>query len=395
MKVELFNGFWTIDDVKNNPEKIFVYGDNNARVGKGGQAIIRDLPNTIGIRTKKGPSNKPAAFYNDSDYIINCNYITEDAIKIRSKLLTGSKIVFSKDGYGTGLARLKETAPKTYKFLLDILRDFFEFDNDKGVSWKTTPSYDNVNGATYIDFYKSNNDLLLPVNNSFFKEEYLSIDLTSYFDLIKNQKKVAFTSKSNYKKDTFMMLRFESKKEYLLVKTCCDSYDLSNFDKKIWSDCEGYNHDFIESQNTSGFFQTQFKYLCQISDDGTIFFDDDLFVKDIKDSSNKKVVGNPTNTYHLTEAERLKKELEELKLELENKNNSGLFKNPFKKSLKELLIEKNIYGEITKLPDDKNSTIKGDRYQVKVKNDYYYVVFKKHLLTNSIEILSASKKPLI
>ena len=63
MKIEIFKGDWTINDVKKNPNKLFIFGDNNARLGKGGQAIIRDLPNVMGIRTKKGPSRKAAAYY--------------------------------------------------------------------------------------------------------------------------------------------------------------------------------------------------------------------------------------------------------------------------------------------------------------------------------------------
>ena len=75
MKVEIFNGDWNIDDIKSNKNKLYIFGDNNARVGKGGQAIIRDLPNTLGIRTKKGPSNKPVAFLSDNELDINIKNI--------------------------------------------------------------------------------------------------------------------------------------------------------------------------------------------------------------------------------------------------------------------------------------------------------------------------------
>ena len=44
MKVEIFPGFWTLEDVRNSKGKIFIYGDNDARFGKGGQSIIRDEP---------------------------------------------------------------------------------------------------------------------------------------------------------------------------------------------------------------------------------------------------------------------------------------------------------------------------------------------------------------
>lgn len=61
-KIIIFDGFWTIDDVKRYPHALFVYGDNNVQRGLGGQAIIRNLPNTVGIPTKNYPSNHPDAF---------------------------------------------------------------------------------------------------------------------------------------------------------------------------------------------------------------------------------------------------------------------------------------------------------------------------------------------
>ena len=68
MKIEIYNGDWKVDYINNNPNKIFVFCDNNARIGKVGQSIIRDLSNSMGIRTKKGPSNKSVSFYKDSEY---------------------------------------------------------------------------------------------------------------------------------------------------------------------------------------------------------------------------------------------------------------------------------------------------------------------------------------
>ena len=46
-KVEIFSGNWTNIDVMKSSNKFFVFGDNCERWGKGGQAIIRDLKNTI------------------------------------------------------------------------------------------------------------------------------------------------------------------------------------------------------------------------------------------------------------------------------------------------------------------------------------------------------------
>ena len=40
--IQVFKGFWSVDDVIKSPNKIFIYGDNDLRTGLGGQAIIRN-----------------------------------------------------------------------------------------------------------------------------------------------------------------------------------------------------------------------------------------------------------------------------------------------------------------------------------------------------------------
>ena len=66
--IQVFKGFWSIEDVATNPNKIYIYGDNDERKGLGGQAIIRNEPNTIGIRTKKKPSTEKGAYYTDKEF---------------------------------------------------------------------------------------------------------------------------------------------------------------------------------------------------------------------------------------------------------------------------------------------------------------------------------------
>lgn len=127
--VEIFNGNWSKKDVMGS-DKVFVYGDNNLRYGEGGQAIIRSLPNTIGLRTKKEPNNNPSSFYSDDDYSDNILRIKEDIKKIKKIEDSGKIIVFSQGGYGTGLARLKTLAPKTFEYLNNILFEYFEFNNN-------------------------------------------------------------------------------------------------------------------------------------------------------------------------------------------------------------------------------------------------------------------------
>jgi len=127
--IEIFNGNWKINDVKYQLNKLFIFGDNDLRIGKGGQAIIRGLNNTIGIRTKKAPNNNHNSFYSDEEYDQNILKIKEDIDKILNKMKDGYIIVLSNGGYGTGLAQLNLKAPKTFKYLCDELFDNFNFKN--------------------------------------------------------------------------------------------------------------------------------------------------------------------------------------------------------------------------------------------------------------------------
>ena len=118
MKVEI-QSRWTLDSVKNNPNKLYIFGDNDVKSGKGGQAIIRDLSNAIGIPTKKYPNYKNTSYYTDDELEENKKKI-DIAIKAvieESKKEQYDTIVFPKDGFGTGLAKLPTKAPKTFEYL--------------------------------------------------------------------------------------------------------------------------------------------------------------------------------------------------------------------------------------------------------------------------------------
>ncbi len=126
---------YTDADVKANPNKIYVFGDNTQRIGTGGQAQIRNNSNSMGIATKLAPSMEDSAFMTDKDLAKNKAVIDGDIAKIKA---TGKPVVFPKDGLGTGLAKLKEKAPQTYAYLKQRLLQEFGFDNDKGTISQST-----------------------------------------------------------------------------------------------------------------------------------------------------------------------------------------------------------------------------------------------------------------
>lgn len=132
MKTLIFKGFWKISDINKMSDYIFLFGDNDLRIGNGGQAIIRGIKNTQGVRTKKAPSNSEDSFYTDIEYKENCKKIEEDFNELYEKIRKENYkgVVISESGLGTGLAELDKRAPKTFLFLEKKIEDLKHLDND-------------------------------------------------------------------------------------------------------------------------------------------------------------------------------------------------------------------------------------------------------------------------
>ena len=58
----------TAEFLQENPNIVFVFGDNLVKAGKGGAAKLRDEPNTYGFLTKKYPNNKDSSFFRPKEY---------------------------------------------------------------------------------------------------------------------------------------------------------------------------------------------------------------------------------------------------------------------------------------------------------------------------------------
>ncbi len=126
VEIYVFEGFWSVKDIQKNKEYLWLYGDNDIKRGKGGQAIIRDEINTYGIPTKKFPNNNLTSYYTDDEYDNNCEKIITAFNKVRELLKEKNYkgIVFPKMGFGTGLAQLNTKAPKTFEFLNNYIELF-------------------------------------------------------------------------------------------------------------------------------------------------------------------------------------------------------------------------------------------------------------------------------
>ncbi len=127
-KICLFSGFWKVSDCNDNPKSLFLYGDNDQKKGKKGQAVIRDCVNAIGIPTKKYPSNNSDAYFSDDEYDDNCKNITSAFVGIIDISKEYDEILFPCDGFGTGLAQLSTKAPNTFAFLNQLINQCFGID---------------------------------------------------------------------------------------------------------------------------------------------------------------------------------------------------------------------------------------------------------------------------
>ena len=106
--------------VKSFPNKIFVFGDNLARRGRGGQAIIRDLPNTFGIPTKRIPSTHIKAYFNDQKDEVAA--VVAALLELKKMWEEGTTLVFPKQGFGKGLAKMNMYSPNLYAKMNTFLK---------------------------------------------------------------------------------------------------------------------------------------------------------------------------------------------------------------------------------------------------------------------------------
>jgi len=91
----------TKEYLNNNPNYIFVFGDNTLRKGKGGAAKLRDEPNSYGFITKKYPNNQNNSFYKPEEY----QYVFDiEFEKLKDLIIKNPNKKFLISKLGAGLA---------------------------------------------------------------------------------------------------------------------------------------------------------------------------------------------------------------------------------------------------------------------------------------------------
>lgn len=405
MQIEIFKGQWKLEDL--SEDKIYIFNDNNAKVGKQGLSIIRNLSNSLGIRVKKGPSKNAVAFYTDEDYDENITNISEDILLIKKVALESNKIVvFSDLGYGNSIDKMFETAPRTYDFLNQQLKYHFGFDNITGNYWNIVPSHSDILDASYISLEKSDltkSMIVSPVGIS------SHIYNESIIDLIKSGKKTAFTQNISYNIGHLIVFTLEDEK--LLCQVCC-SYPLNLIDKKAWTLFECFNDDFLKKNidiYEMGYIQTHFKFLFSIKDN-KIELDNINYIEETPpEESNEEPLENLTKEVNeevindsnldipqvndlLEQIKILKGEIDKLKKPFFVKKYENIktwFNNKFgRKTVYQLLDSYNLKGDLSK-----TDIVFGEGIYYKLVSDKWtqYIEFKVGRFKNSINILITFK----
>lgn len=276
--LEIFTGNWTLKDIENNPSKIFVFADNDKRIGKGGQAIIRDFPNAVGIRTKKAPNNNPSSFYRDTEFELNKKSIFEDVMNIKNYMLFGYTIVLSEGGYGTGLAKLKLYAPRTFQYLCEILKDNFHFNNETGKKWMRIPSHTEMLMAKELEMNYEHGKLAYGQESpGYFRKELIEFGVTTTFDAIKKGLRTGTTRSEKFRAGDLIRFTNNKTEEFIICKVVTDSYIVSSITKDEWSKIEGWDVTYFNlNPGVDDKFQFQFEYICSVNN-GIIRFKEDIF----------------------------------------------------------------------------------------------------------------------
>ena len=107
------------EDLRANADVHYVFGDNERRLGLGGQAgEMRDEPNAIGVATLRAPGVP----WTDDEFDRQCAVLDADMLPIRKALQAGDVVIFPLDGIGTGIAAMPDYAPRTFRYLTDEIQ---------------------------------------------------------------------------------------------------------------------------------------------------------------------------------------------------------------------------------------------------------------------------------
>lgn len=84
-----------------NPNAVFVFGDNEKRLGYGGAAKLRDHPQTYGFITKRSPDNLDESFFRPESYLA---FFLAHLVELQVNLSKNPQKTYYISQLGAGLA---------------------------------------------------------------------------------------------------------------------------------------------------------------------------------------------------------------------------------------------------------------------------------------------------
>lgn len=134
-KILPYEGIWTREEVAADKNNLYLFGENEedilgTYVPSTTQAVIRALPNSVGVITKHDRKLSTSSFFSDSEVGSYAVYIDDLRLALEIYLGRGHNIfVPMKDGQillGTGKAKMPEKAPKCYRLLCEMIEKLFD-----------------------------------------------------------------------------------------------------------------------------------------------------------------------------------------------------------------------------------------------------------------------------
>ena len=120
----VFQNYIHRQDLRENSEVLYLFGDNEVRQGFGGQAReCRGEVNAVGIATKKYPDMQEHSFWSDDEFERVKKILDMDLSRAITHLKNGGIVVCPKNGLGTGLSKLPEKAPKVFQYLVSQIEE--------------------------------------------------------------------------------------------------------------------------------------------------------------------------------------------------------------------------------------------------------------------------------
>ena len=121
----IYNDFIVTKEFLNqNPNAVFIFGDNRRRLGYGGAASLRDHPQTYGFITKKNPDDLDESFFHPESYHID---FTVQSIELQLIIEKNLDKIYYISQLGGGLANRYKIWEKVCKPRLE--KYFSVYDN--------------------------------------------------------------------------------------------------------------------------------------------------------------------------------------------------------------------------------------------------------------------------